>query len=59
MHVVIVGQKWLAAAVLQACHTKHYTVSAVATGGDDASAARLTPPECCTARLSPRSPLAI
>jgi methionyl-tRNA formyltransferase len=35
MHVVIVGQKWLAAAVLQACHTKHYTVSAVATGGDD------------------------
>ena len=36
MHVVIVGQKWLAAAVLQACHAKRYTVSAVATGGDDA-----------------------
>ena len=35
MHVVIVGQKWLAAAVLQACHVKHYTISAVATGGDD------------------------
>ena len=35
MHVVIVGQKWLAATVMQTCLDKQYAVSAVATGGDD------------------------
>ena len=59
MHVVIVGQKWLAAAVLQACHAKHHIVSAVATGGDDTFHRAAHAAGVLHGEVSPSSPLAI